>query len=280
MLDDGVRMDDRPPDDVLAYYESGGERGRLDTPLGEVELLRTQELLLRYLRPSSDVLDVGGGTGVYAEWLAALGHRVRLVDPVPLHLWEAQQRAADGAPFEVEQGDARRLGVADESVDCVLLLGPLYHLSARDQRLRALVEARRACRRGGFVAAAAISRFAPLLDLLARRGLEDDRVRANVADELERGARVAPARRTSPFPDAYFHRVDELAEEIAEAGLTVEAIFGVEGPAALLADLGARLRQPVARERVLWAARALETEPSVLGTSPHLLAVARRPEAR
>jgi SAM-dependent methyltransferase len=269
-------MDDRPPDDVLAYYESGGERRRLDTPLGEVELLRTQEILLRYLRPSSDVLDVGGGTGVYAEWLAALGHRVRLVDPVPLHLREAQQRAADGAPFEVEQGDARRLGVADESFDCVLLLGPLYHLSRRDHRLRSLAEARRACRSGGIVAAAAISRFAPLLDMLARRGLEDDRVRANVADELERGARVAPSRRTSPFPNAYFHRVEELAEEIVDAGLTLEAIFGVEGPAALLVDLERRWSDTVARERVLWAARQLETEASVLGVSSHLLAIARR----
>jgi len=273
-------MDDRPPDDVLAYYESGGERRRLDTPLGKVELLRTQEILLRYLRPASDVLDVGGGTGAYAEWLAALGHRVRLVDPVPLHLREARHRAAHRAPFEVEQGDARRLGVADETFDCVLLLGPLYHLSKRDHRLRALVEARRACRSGGFVAAAAISRFAPLLDMLARRGLQDDRVRANVADELASGARVEPRRRTSPFPDAYFHRVDELADELHESGLAVEAIFGLEGPSALLGDLEVRMQQPVARERVLWAARALETEPSVLGTSPHLLAVARRHEAR
>lgn len=270
-------MSDRPPDDVLGYYEAGRELDRLSTPVGRVELLRTQEILLRYLpAATSEVLDVGGGTGVYAAWLALLGHRVKLVEPVALHVSEARRTAATGTAFDVEEGDARRLAYGDERFDAVLLLGPLYHLSVRDDRLQALGEARRVCRRGGFVAAAAISRLAPVLDTLARRSIEDARVYANVADELAGGTRVPPGRRTSDFPDAYFHRVEELESEVAEAGLDVDAVLGVEGPAALLGDLEERWNDPVARERVLSVARILEAEPSARALSAHLLAIGRR----
>ena len=49
-------------------------------------------------------------------------------------------------------------------------LGPLYHLIERTDRLRALSEARRVLRPGGWVFVAGISRYAALLDLLVRLG--------------------------------------------------------------------------------------------------------------
>ena len=70
-------------------------------------------------------------------------------------------------------GDARKLAFPDRSADAVLLLGPLYHLTERADRLAALREARRVLRPGGVVFAAAISRFASLLDGLARDLLDD-----------------------------------------------------------------------------------------------------------
>jgi ubiquinone/menaquinone biosynthesis C-methylase UbiE len=263
-----------PPADVLAYYEAAAELGRLEDARGQLERARTQELLLRFLKPESKVLDVGGGTGIYAEWLTSLGHRVHLVEPVSLHLEEARRRAR--GTFTVEQGDARELSVADGSYDAVVMLGPLYHLSDASARLKALEEARRACRPGAFLAVAAISRFASLLDMLSRRGLEDDRVLANVADELSSGSRVVGARRTSPFPDAYFHTPDEVASEIVGAGFELVGVFGIQGAGWLLDDLEARRTDERAWERVLWAARVVEEERSLLGVSAHLLAVGRR----
>ena len=65
---------DSPPlaAEVAAYYARGGESRRLFEGHGRIELLRTQELILRHLpRGRAVVLDVGGGTGVYACWLAA-----------------------------------------------------------------------------------------------------------------------------------------------------------------------------------------------------------------
>lgn len=60
----------------------------------------------------------------------------------------------------------RALQEPDASADAVLLLGPLYHLTERADRLRALGEAGRVVRPGQPVFVAAISRFTSLLDSL------------------------------------------------------------------------------------------------------------------
>lgn len=54
-------------------------------------------------------------------------------------------------------------------------------------------------------------------------------------------------------------------------------VAGIEGPGWLVADLDRRWADPVERERLLWAARVVEAEPSLLGLSAHHLVVARRP---
>ena len=66
-------------EDIAAYCGEGKERVRLTSGSGRLELLRTQELLARYLPPApAIVLDVGGGPGVYALPLAAQGYDVHL----------------------------------------------------------------------------------------------------------------------------------------------------------------------------------------------------------
>src|SRR5262245_49803419 len=127
------------------YYARGEERGRLASRQGRLELTRTLELLERVLPPPpADVLDVGGGPGRYASLLADRGYRVRLVDAVALHV---EQASADGR-VEAVLGDARALDEPDGSYGAVLLLGPLYHLTERADRVLALSEARRVVRPG------------------------------------------------------------------------------------------------------------------------------------
>jgi len=196
----------RDADEVAAYYAQGLERDRLDSSAGALELVRTQLLLERYLpAPPAVVADVGGGPGRYAVWLAERGYRVHLVDPVPLHVEQARAsaRGRPGAELaSAEVGDARALELAEASVDAVLLLGPLYHLRERVDRLQALAEARRVCRREGVVIAAAISRFASTLDGLRGGYLEDPAFAAVAAgDRRTVGTVIQPAtQRTSRRP--------------------------------------------------------------------------------
>jgi hypothetical protein len=126
------------------------------------------------------------------------------------------------------------------------------------------------------VVAAAISRFASLLDGLVRHFLDDPAFLAIVEDDLRTGQHRTPDRRDHWFTTAYFHHPDELTAEVTDAGLAVREVIGVEGPGGWLPDVGERLADPTRRDRVLFAARAVEAEPALLGLSAHLLAVAER----
>jgi hypothetical protein len=56
--------------------------------------------------------------------------------------------------------------------------------------------------------------------------------------------------------------------------LEFEAVLGIEGPGWLLWE---RRDEPRGRENILYAARAVEQEKSLIGASAHLLVVARNP---
>jgi len=261
------------PPEIFAHYADGQEAARLEKSHNRIEWVRTQELLARYLpRPPAVVLDVGGGPGAYAGWLARQGYEVHLVDAVPLHVEQARRHPLASARL----GDARRLEEPDARADVVLLLGPLYHLTERADRLAALGEARRVLRAGGLLGAAGISRFASLFDGLCHDFLADPDFARIVERDLADGQHRNPTERDY-FTTAFFHRPEELAAEVRETGFAIEALVGIEGPGWLLPDLDRRWADPVERERVLWAARAVEAEPSLLGLSPHHLVVARRP---
>jgi ubiquinone/menaquinone biosynthesis C-methylase UbiE len=234
-------------------------------------------VLRRHLPPPpASVLDVGGGTGVHARWLLADGYRVHLIDLTPRHVDQALAALGD-KDLTAEVGDARRLDHTDEHFDAVLLLGPLYHLVERTDRIAALAEARRVVRAGGVVAAAAISRFASLFDGLTREFLFEPEFRAMVQRDLGDGRHANPTDRPDWFTTAFFHEPHELGEEIIAADLQMVDLVGVEGLAGWLPHLEARWANADDRAVILDAARVVESEPSLLGLSAHLLAIARRP---
>ena len=248
------------------HYEGGIEFGRLLDETGQprLELVRTLELLERYLPPApADVLDVGGGPGVYAAALTDRGYRVRLVDALAEHVEHARR---DGR-FEADVGDARQLDAADERYDAVLLMGPLYHLTDRRDRIAALLEARRVLRRDGVLFAVAVSRYASLFDGLRFERYGDPAFASIVERDLDDGQHRNEENVDGWFTTAFFHHPDELEAEVREAGLEVENVIGIEGP-------GAWFSAPA--DVRLWAARVTESDRTMRAVSPHLVAVARR----
>ena len=216
---------------------------------------------------------------MYALPLAREGYSVHLIDPVPLHVEQAREASAlqrDASLASAEVGDARRLTCDDDSVDAVLLLGPLYHLTSRDDRLQALREAYRVVRPGGVVAAAAISRFASTYDGLLRGFMEDPGFEEIVERDVREGQHRNPTGRSEWFTTAYFHLPEELRDEVIEADFNLEALVGIEGPAWVLPDLDSWLEDPRRRQRLLDAIRRVETEPSLLGATAHILVFGRR----
>ena len=157
------------PREILAHYADYDEQSRLsNTRSGGLEFLRSQELILRHMQtPPQKVLDVGGSPGVYSLWLAAFGHEVHLIDPVQKHVLQAMDASRNhpGNPIaSINIGDARSLTQGDASFDTVLLMGPLYHLGERSDRIIVLQKARRVLRPDGLIFVSVVCRFVPLID--------------------------------------------------------------------------------------------------------------------
>lgn len=260
---------------VLARYEVYDEDSRLWRPgLGDLVRLRSWDIFDRFLPAGGQVLDVGGGPGTHAAYLAERGDDVTLIDPVPRHLAQARARALVGsAPFSVCLGDATRLPVPSASVDAVVLMGPIYHLVERADRMVALAEARRVLRPGGRVLAEIITRHAWVLDATVK-GLTGS---AEVWADVERSGASGLSQDPEAVPPgsfwAYFHRLDEITREVVEAGFRDVILVAVEGFAWLLGDLEQRMiAEP---EPIVAAVRLTEREPSMLGCSAHVMAIAR-----
>jgi SAM-dependent methyltransferase len=275
---DEDRTTDQPPDtpeEVVAYYSRGAERDRLWQGRARLERLRVQRILASRLPPPpAIVVDVGGGAGVHAVWLAKRGYEVHLVEPVPIHVEQAQaasEAQADAPLASVSLGDARALSFEDATADCVLLLGPLYHLAERTSRIEALAEARRVVRPDGLLVAIGISRYAFLLD-----GLASGRI-FTLPGRMELAASTVETGAVSkPFTTAHLHRPDELVAEVREAGFEVDELLGVEGPGWLLEQFNRAWADESRRERLLEIAELVESERDLVAASTHLLVVARR----
>jgi 2-polyprenyl-3-methyl-5-hydroxy-6-metoxy-1,4-benzoquinol methylase len=251
------------------YAEEYVEDVRLTrSPHGRLEFARTVELLQRVLpAPPARVLDVGGATGIHARWLAEAGYEVTLIDLMDEHV----EHAAAIAGVHASVGDARALDAADGSFDAVLLLGPLYHLVEAADRAQALREAARVARPGAVVAAAAIGRYAQLLDLGAHAGL-GDASEPLVRETLGSGVHNPEL----GFTTAYLHRPEELHGELATAGLRDVEIYGVEGPSGPALDAHGIDRIDEFLESALRCARIAERDPALIAASAHLLGLARR----
>jgi ubiquinone/menaquinone biosynthesis C-methylase UbiE len=275
-------MPDQSPESfdpaIKAYYDTAPEETRLELS-GRLEEFRTRELILRHIpEPPAVVFEVGGAAGVYAFWLAERGYDVRLFDAVPRLVDVARLRNEHAAhPLRsCTVADARALPEPDVSAAMVMLLGPLYHLVDARDRHTALAEAARVLRPGGVVVVAGIARSASTLDGLARELLLDHEFRRIAERDLLDGRHHNPTNQLGYFTTAYFHRPDELRAEVAEAGFDVEGLYGIEGPGWILPNLDERWNDPERREVVLQVARALESEPSVIGSSAHLLVAGRK----
>ncbi len=266
-----MRIDSR----VRRRYEVSNEDARLWEPgSGELTRLRSWDIFDRLLPGSGTVVDIGGGPGTHSAYLARRRYEVTLLDPLPTHVSVAAARSAaqPDAPFHTGLAEARELPLADATVDAALLMGPLYHLVEREERVAALREVARVLRPGGRILAEIITPHAWLLDA-ARQGLLAD---AETWDDIDWNLRTGlskdPRKVTEASFWAYFHRPEELADELELAGFADIDLVAVEGFAWLLGDLPQRMADPA---DLLRAVRLTESEPTMLGVSPHVIGAAQ-----
>lgn len=271
-------MTDQNP--IIDYYgKNYVEDDRLGAGIARWEFIRSKEIISRYLTSEPQViLDIGGATGPYSFWLAELGHRVHLRDLTPEHIEAARKKAENRQhkPASMEVADGRNLDFADDSADIVLLMGPLYHLTEREERLTAIGEAYRVLKPGGVALCVGISRFASMISGFTDRCFDHPEFEAIADQDLLDGQHRNDT--DGPFfTVAFFHHPNELISEVSWAGFTLESLIGIEGPVGVMSESTGWIdERGDYYQKMLKYMRAVETEPSLIGVSFHIMAVGRK----
>jgi SAM-dependent methyltransferase len=270
--------------EALEYYNNGAEIGRLENGIGRIEFDRTKEIISRYLPKSkTTIYDVGGGVGIYSRWLAELGHEVHLLELSPNAVKYAENinSSIDYPIYSLEAGDARKINRPDASADIVLLMGPMYHLTNIEDRLKALNEAKRVLKKGGLLVCAGITRYGSMLWALSVYGLENkilDEVEFGnmIRGEINDGHHIRPNKYPSFIAKSYFHLPKEFENEIMNAGFLVEKNFAVEGPTWIVPTLDTVWESEESKKTILGMARMVEDDENIIAMSPHFLNISRK----
>jgi len=267
-------------DRVRTYYATFGQE--LARPQGPVDVAfeLTCRALARHLRGDERVLDIGGGPGRYAIWLARRGHSVILADFSPEMLAFGRTAIAEsGVTIEdIVEADVSDLSRwPDGAFGAALCMGPYYHLQTRPDRERAARELHRVLSPGGLLLAEFMPRLALLRRTMAKREewhrLSDRRWLERLLDSGAFDNDVPGS-----FDHGYGARPEELEPFFAEHGFERQELFATEGIATgvakQLADMAAT--KPDLYATALDLIDATAGEASILGHGHHLLYVGRR----
>ncbi len=156
---------------VREFYNNGvqAEWERLEHH--PIEFAVTKHFIDRYISAGDSVLDIGGGPGRYSLYLADTGCRVTLLDLSEENAAFAKNKACElGLNITAMQGDACHAdSIVSGQFDCVLLMGPMYHLLDEVQRTQAMNAALRLLKPGGVIFVSFISLYAGLCDFMKNR---------------------------------------------------------------------------------------------------------------
>lgn len=132
------------------YYNKFNEDKRLLSRHGQVEFAVALKYIKEVIgdRKNLNILDIGAGTGRYSIALQELGHNVTAVELVKKNVSEIKKKSEK---IVAKQGNALNLKFKDETYDIALLFGPVYHLFSYEEKLKAILEAKRVVKKGGFV---------------------------------------------------------------------------------------------------------------------------------
>lgn len=241
----GLKHNDRIfMNELIAHYNKFNENKRLTRRHGQVEYITTMQYIHKYIEALQGenakdttlrILDIGAGTGRYAVELAKEGHDVTAVEYVKYNLGRLKQNAnvakkecqEAGKEFLLQayQGDARKLKrFAEDTFDLTLLFGPMYHLYSFEDKLQALMEAKRVTKPDGYILVAYLMNEYGVLTYGFKEG--------NAIACIEDGRLDENFHCRSTEKDLYdYVRVEDMKELRDAAGLEYVQTISADGPA-------------------------------------------------
>jgi len=146
-------MKNKSEEIIKKHYEGYEEDIRFTKSKGTaVEFFTNMHYIKKFIKKGDKVLEIGTATGAYAIELAKQGFDVTAIDLVQYNIDVLNKKAQDIKNLTAEKGDALDLSkFAENSFDMVLCFGPLYHLYSKQERMQAINEAIRVCKKDGIL---------------------------------------------------------------------------------------------------------------------------------
>lgn len=206
------------------YYNKFNEEKRLDSRHGRVEFFVSMHYIMQCLQGKKDskILDIGAGTGRYSVALADAGYDVTAIEAVKYNLGILKSKKSQ---VKAHLGNALNLRkFEDESFDLTLLFGPMYHLCKEEDKIKALSEAKRVTKKGGYILVAyCMNEYSVVTYAFKER---------NILDCIKEG-RIDENFRVRPREgDLYdYVRIEDIDAINKACSLKREKLIGVDGAA-------------------------------------------------
>ena len=225
---------------VQNYYKHFDEKNRLKNDnSGKLEFLMTMRILEKNLPMLSagdasevSVLDLGGGAGVYSFPLAKKGYKVTLADLSETLLDQARKQKEEDKLenlISCDQVNATDLSrYKDNSFDVVLLFGPLYHLTEKDEREKCVSEIHRVLKTGGKVFASFIPHLSGSIALVQRFCWSPDQVDINTLEECFDSGKFKNLS-DHGFQEGYYPTSEEIEKLFAANGFEKQELRSIRG---------------------------------------------------
>ncbi len=263
---------------IEVFYNKASEETRLDKGMGIFEFERIKSLIEKYIPSSSSkIIDIGGGTGKYSEWLAKKGHQVHLVEPVSKHIKIAQKRANKlKNKFSVHLGESQSLDFQNNFADLIILHGPLYHLQKKEDRELTIKEAKRVLKNDGIILGFAINYTASTLVGLLNGLIHKKTFFEMCKEELTTGVHNPPDDFPWLLAEAYYHKPEQLKDEFINQELTYLNTYAVEGMAWLDKDYFANMLNDKKKGALIKLIQITQNDSYLLPFSPHMMIVVKK----
>jgi len=259
--------------EIEIFYNKASEETRLDKGMGIFEFERIKSLIEKHILSSPlTIIDIGGGTGKYSEWLAKKGHKVHLVEPVSKHIKIARNRASKlKNKFSVHIGESRKLEFSNNYADLIILHGPLYHLQKKEDRDLTIFEAKRVLKNNGIILGFAINYTASTLAGLLNGLIHKKSFFEMCKQELTVGKHNPPDDFPWLLAEAFYHKPEQLKDEFINQQLTYLNTYAVEGMAWLDKDFFANMMNCRRRKGLIELIQITENDSYLLPFSPHMM---------
>lgn len=255
--------------ELETYYGKFCEEKRLLSRHGQVEYRTTMTYIHKYLKEGDSILDIGAGTGRYCVPLSEEGYTVEAIELVKYNLGMLKAKKSKVKAYQGSALDLSRY--PDNHFDCTLLFGPMYHLFTKEDKIKALSEAKRVTKVNGILWVAYVMNEYSILV----HGFRDN----HILESIEQGKVDQSFQTKTTIDDLYsYTRLEQINELNKKVQLERLEIIAADGPADYMRPILNKMDEKTFETFMDYHLATCQRQ-DLIGASSHTVDILKKPES-